>query len=138
MPARWTDIDMDSGVWTKPLSVKEKQEAEIHLSPPAIALLREHYKARAADDAFVFPGLTYDAIRDDWRQLLDAARIANLRRHDWRHTFASFVLSSGFGLSEVGAMLGHTQAQTTQRYAHLLDDRLRAAADAAGKALSGK
>ena len=60
-----------------------------------------------------------------------------MRRHDLRHSFASNVISAGFGLADVGALLGHTTAQTTMRYAHLTHTRLREATEAAGK-LSAK
>ena len=47
--------------------------------------------------------------------------------HDLRHTYASILASSGLSLPILGALLGHTQAQTTKRYAHLFDDPLRKA-----------
>lgn len=37
----------------------------------------------------------------------------------------------------IGKHLGHTQAQTTMRYAHLFDDPLRKAADQAADFLRG-
>jgi len=49
-----------------------------------------------------------------------------------RHTFASYGAGAGLGLPIVGKLLGHTQAATTQRYAHLDADPLRRAADAIG------
>ena len=52
----------------------------------------------------------------------------DLRRHDLRHAFASVAASSGMGLPIIGKLLGHTQSQTTQRYAHLASDPLKAAA----------
>ena len=58
---------------------------------------------------------------------------ATVRLHDLRHTFASVLVSAGHSLPVIGALLGHTQAQTTQRYAHLFDDPLRVAAEAAAK-----
>ncbi len=57
---------------------------------------------------------------------------ANVRIHDLRHTYASILASSGLSLPVIGALLGHTQASTTQRYAHLMDDPLRAATERAG------
>jgi site-specific recombinase XerD len=68
-------------------------------------------------------------------RICKAAGIQNLRRHDLRHSFASNVISAGFTLSDVGALLGHTTAQTTMRYAHLTNTRLREATEAAGKAV---
>lgn len=55
------------------------------------------------------------------------------RLHDLRHSFASILVSSGASLPLIGQMLGHTQVQTTQRYAHLFDDPLRKAAEHVGK-----
>jgi integrase len=57
------------------------------------------------------------------------------RIHDLRHTFASHLVSSGVSLPIVGKLLGHTQPQTTARYAHLADDPLRAAANKMGDIL---
>jgi integrase len=56
-----------------------------------------------------------------------------LRLHDLRHTFASHLVSSGVSLQKVGELLGHTQAATTQRYAHLQDEALRDATNVFGK-----
>lgn len=56
----------------------------------------------------------------------------NVRIHDLRHSFASILVSAGASLPLIGQMLGHTQVQTTQRYAHLYDEALRKAADTVG------
>jgi len=55
-----------------------------------------------------------------------------VRLHDLRHTYASILASQGLSLPIIGALLGHTQPQTTARYAHLLDDPLRAATERVG------
>jgi integrase len=62
----------------------------------------------------------------------------NVRIHDLRHSFASILVSAGASLPLIGQMLGHTQVQTTQRYAHLFDDPLRKAAEAVGAYISPK
>ncbi|MGF7177016.1 tyrosine-type recombinase/integrase [Azospirillum doebereinerae] len=62
--------------------------------------------------------------------------LTDVRVHDLRHTFASILVSSGASLPLIGALLGHTQASTTQRYAHLFDDPLRAAAERVGALVS--
>jgi integrase len=60
----------------------------------------------------------------------------NVRLHDLRHSFASILVSSGASLPLIGQMLGHTQVQTTQRYAHLYDDPMREAAELVGKTIA--
>jgi integrase len=62
---------------------------------------------------------------------------ADTRLHDLRHTYASILASSGLSLPIIGQLLWHTQAQTTQRYAHLMDDPLRAATKRVGAVVSG-
>ncbi len=57
---------------------------------------------------------------------------ATARIHDLRHTYASILASDGMSLPIIGALLGHTQPQTTARYAHLMDDPLRAATERVG------
>ena len=50
--------------------------------------------------------------------------------HDLRHTYASFGAAGGLGLPIIGRLLGHAQAATTARYAHLDNDPLRRASEA--------
>lgn len=132
--ARWEDFDLTAGVWTKPgATTKQRTEHRVPLSAPARLLLSE-IAAKAAEDAeYVFPGRGSAGFRvelkDDWAALCKAAKIKNARLHDLRHTFASLLASAGMSLPIIGALLGHTQAQTTQRYSHLLDDPLRAATE---------
>ena len=72
-----------------------------------------------------------------WRLLCKTAKVSGLRVHDLRHSFASQLVSQGASLPLIGALLGHTQAQTTARYAHLFDDPLRAAVERVGKIITG-
>jgi integrase len=60
-----------------------------------------------------------------------------VRIHDLRHSYAAILASSGLSLPIIGALLGHTQAATTNRYAHLLDDPLRAATERVGAVVTG-
>jgi integrase len=70
------------------------------------------------------------------------AGLNGVRLHDLRQTYASFGAGGGLGLPIIGKLLGHTQASTTQRYAHLDADPLRGASEAIAScfaaALDGK
>jgi integrase len=95
---------------------------------------------------YVVPGDDPQKARADLKRPWDAvakrAGLEGVRLHDLRHTYASFGAGGGFGLPIIGKLLGHTQASTTQRYAHLDADPLRRASDAIGSriaaALDGK
>jgi integrase len=134
--ARWPDLDLENGVWTKPAaSTKQNRLHRIPLSAPAQLLLADLRKAAAADAEYLFPGRFGGhrvELKADWAAVCRAARIRDARIHDLRHSFASVLASSGHGLPVIGALLGHATATTTQRYAHLQDDPLRRATETAG------
>ncbi len=67
-----------------------------------------------------------------WDRIRKAVGIPDVRLHDLRHSYASVGAAAGLGLPIIGALLGHTQASTTQRYAHLANDPLRAATELIG------
>jgi integrase len=135
MVARWADIDLTAGIWTKPAAtVKNETDHPVPLNKPVLTLLRAMRKAAPHDDR-VWPGMTYDVCVGHFKKICKAAGIQNLRRHDLRHSFASNVINAGFTLSDVGALLNHRSIQTTHRYAHLTNTRLRETTEAAGKAV---
>jgi site-specific recombinase XerD len=58
--------------------------------------------------------------------------IVDVRIHDLRHSFASVGVGSGLSLPLIGGLLGHTQPQTTARYAHLANSPLKQATNQIG------
>ena len=64
-----------------------------------------------------------------WRRIRELAGLDDVRIHDLRHSFASGAVSMGESLPMIGKLLGHTQAQTTERYAHMQDAPMHEAAD---------
>jgi len=71
------------------------------------------------------------------RRIRQAARLDDVRLHDLRHSFASIGASGGMSLPMIGALLGHSQPQTTHRYAHLAADPLRAASETIAGQIAG-
>ncbi|MFC7334789.1 tyrosine-type recombinase/integrase [Rhodocista pekingensis] len=77
-------------------------------------------------------------IQRPWRRLRMRAGLPDLRIHDLRHSFASAAVGMGESLPMIGKLLGHTQVQTTARYAHLADDPLRASSERVSAALAAR
>ena len=71
-----------------------------------------------------------------WKKLRAELGLKDVRVHDLRHTFASFLVNSGHSLYEVQKMLGHADPRTTMRYAHLGQASLLAAAEFVGNFLA--
>jgi len=142
LAAKWTDIDLEAGVWTKPASTtKQAALHRVPLSAAAVQLLTE-MRAQADDDAeWIFPARGdghRPHINGAWIELRKATGISDARLHDLRHTFASTLASAGLSLPVIGALLGHSTPTTTHRYSHLFDDPLRAATERASAILTGK
>lgn len=90
---------------------------------------------RFADCPYVVPNpkskKPFVSIFCSWNTARTKAGMPELRMHDLRHSFASFLINAGRSLYEVQSILGHTQLKTTQRYSHLSQTTLLDAADAA-------
>ncbi|HQS84489.1 MAG TPA: tyrosine-type recombinase/integrase [Alphaproteobacteria bacterium] len=137
--ARWDQFDLEAAIWTKPSHLtKQKKTERLPLSAETVALL--HQIQTRGSSIFVFPGKGTDQplreIKTLWASVIKRSGLEGLRIHDLRHTYASLLVSQGLSLSIVGKLLGHTQAATTQRYAHLHDEPLRAATTLFGRQLT--
>jgi integrase len=139
MAARWVDLDLTAGIWTKPGSTtKQKTDHVVPLSAPVRQLLTE--LRHKTNGPWVFPADSKPGhrvtVQKSWLALCTAARITGLRIHDLRHGFASQLVSGGASLPLIGSLLGHSNPQTTARYAHLFDDPQRAAVERVGAVIS--
>ena len=141
LTSRKDDFDLHRGIWTKPShQTKQKRTEHLPLSAQALILVTLIIETSDAGSPFLFPGnkpgQPLREIKKFWSAVMRKAGIANYRRHDNRHTYASHLVSSGLSLEIVGRLLGHTTTTTTKRYAHLADDPLRAAADRFGSKIA--
>lgn len=134
MTATWDQFDLDNGVWTKPSAhTKQRREHRVPLSQAAVTLLSDIREKQPRRCRYVFPGDTLDhpltEIKGFWDRVRSRAGLEDVNIHDLRHTYASILVSSGLSLPIIGALLGHTQTQTTARYTHLFDHPLREATE---------
>jgi integrase len=155
LKAEWPQFDLQRGVWTKPSHhTKEKKIEHVPLNTAALELLRRMNRTAGVAGP-LFPGANEKGnsrvtLRRPWVQICKAAGLSDtftlqgkrriitkskptLRIHDLRHSFASYLVSNGVSLHIVGKLLGHTQSQTTQRYAHVADQALRDASNRMGE-----
>lgn len=135
MTLRWEFIDLPEKVLRLPDS---KTGAKlVHLGQPAVELLAS---ARPIKDnpwviAGTLKGKHLSDLQPFWQRVRARAGLKDCRIHDLRHTFASTAVASGQGLPMIGKLLGHTQVQTTARYAHLAAEPVRNAADSIATSL---
>jgi integrase len=137
---RWEHVDLERGLLFLPDSKSGRKT--VILNAPALTVLNDVQRV----GPYVVPGDDPERPRPDLKRPWDAvtkrAGLTGVRLHDLRHTYASFGAGGGLGLPIIGRLLGHTQAATTARYAHLDNDPLRRASEAiAGRiaaALDGK
>ena len=73
--------------------------------------------------------ITVDGVKSAWRRARIKAGMPHVNFHDLRHSCASIMLGLGVDLYTISKILGHSNVQTTQRYAHLQVDAQRTALD---------
>lgn len=124
---KWEYVDLDNGQINLPDS--KTGAKTVHLGAAADLLKK---LPQVDDNPYViigkFEGGHLTDLQKPWRRIRKAAGLDNVRIHDLRHTYASGGLLVGEGLPMIGKLLGHTQVQTTARYAHLASDPMKAAA----------
>lgn len=132
LDARWQDIDWQRRLWSIPRT-KSGKVRHVPLSAGALAVLRERQVLAdpALEHVFANPrtGLPFVSVFNGWRRARCVAELPQLRIHDLRHSFASFLVNAGRSLYEVQELLGHSDIRTTSRYAHLSRERLREAVE---------
>jgi integrase len=140
--AKWSELDLGRGALILP-DTKSNEEQELILPPAALEVLK--VVERVADNPYIIAGgkagKPLQETRRLWARLCKAAGIVPGRKdglvmHDLRHSFASYTITATGNLAIVGGLLRHADPATTARYAHLLDDPLRAAAHTGSSALS--
>jgi integrase len=135
--AKWEHLDLEKRTLLVPLS-KSGKPRTIALNGPAVELLRAIQTN--SRNSYVFPspttGRPSPSLYFPWQRIRVRAGLPDLRLHDLRHSFASFLVNRGVSLYVVQGLLGHGNTRYTQRYAHLTADTLRDAAEAAGSAIA--
>jgi integrase len=140
---RWSEVNTERRVLLLPpertKAGGKNGERRIILSPPALAILNNRRPQGTRAREFVFPATRgaghIIGVRRAFAKACARAELEGVRIHDLRHSFASFAVADGASLFLVGKLLGHANARTAERYAHLSGDPLQDAAASIGKTL---
>jgi integrase len=132
--AKWEYVDWEKRKLLVPLS-KSGKPRTISLNSAALELLQ---RLRAeSQSCYIVPspvtGEPPPSLFFPWKRIRERAGLPDLRLHDLRHSFASFLVNRGISLYVVQELLGHTHTRYTQRYAHLTPDTLHEAAETVGE-----
>ena len=134
LAARWENMDLERRILTVPLS-KSGKARHIPLSDAALQVLAEI----PCNSEWLFPSKRtkghITSIFQAWDRVRTRAGLKDMRLHDLRHSFASFLVNSGCSLYEVQKILGHHNPKVTTRYAHLAQESLLRAANVVSKKL---
>jgi len=135
---KWEEVDMERGLLF--LQDSKTRKKTIVLSAAALAVLASLTRV----SIYVIPGEPITRsdgsvierpradLKRPWAVVSRSAGLTGVRIHDLRHTYASVGAGGGLGLQIIGKLLGHAQASTTARYAHLAADPMRNASNAIG------
>ena len=133
---RWDYVDPDNRLLRLPRSKTGLKS--IYLTTAAAEILQS--LPRVQGNPFVIvgekPGAHLVNLQKPWDRIRARAGLEDVRLHDLRHSYASVGATSGLSLLFVGKLLGHTQASTTQRYAHLAEDPVRQAGEQISEAIA--
>lgn len=135
LAAKWEWVDFGNGCIRLPDS---KTGAKVvYLSAPAMQIVNA--LPRLEGNPYLICGQKEGAhlvnLQKPWKAIREEAGLHDVRLHDLRHSFASVAVASGMSLPMIGKLLGHTQAQTTARYAHLADDPMKHAVSQISKGI---
>ena len=147
LDARWEDIDFNRRVWRIPMT-KSGRPRHVPLTNEAVEILttlrsrlpQMLEQPELIENPWILPNLStgkpFQSIFNSWNTARIKAGVSDLRVHDLRHSFASALVNQGIPIYDIQKLLGHQDIKTTERYAHLAPDRLRASASAAGEVYS--
>jgi integrase len=133
---RWDEVDFDRAVWTVPPEKSKNGEAmEVYLCAQAMEILKRRKSASSSKFVFASNRAKCGHLTEPkraWAQLLQRAKLQDLRIHDLRRTLASWQCMNGASLQVIGQTLGHASGSAaTAVYARLQMDAVARSVDSA-------
>jgi integrase len=133
---RWSDLDLERGLWRIPAkSSKNKQTMTVILPPTAVAILEKRSRLEDVDEVFRRSNGKFPYVVKQWTAIRKAAAIKDVRMHDLRRTLGSWAAGTGASLPIIGKALGHRTPSSTAIYSRLDVDPVRRAVEIATSAM---
>jgi integrase len=149
MDARWEYVDWKAcalrlpksktgkkTIWLNTLAMKELENLRAISRNPVWIIEGRIRGSHLVNSQKPWDRVRYRACRNVEGKVVDKT-LQKLRIHDLRHSFASFGIEAGLDLFRVGKALGHSQARTTARYAHIVDESVKEASERVGTVIRG-
>ncbi len=138
----WKEVDFGNE-WITVLHTKNHQPYGVPMLPIVRDTLRELSRVRHLNGTFVFTNHDGSKVKETklqkhFKQACKKADITNLRWHDLRHCFGSWLTQCGVDPYAIKTLMGHKDFKTTQRYAHQSPRSLKEAIMALGQTVITK
>jgi integrase len=140
---KWADVALptEDGQGTATVTFRDTKSGADHTVPlSGYAAAQLESLDRVKDNPYVFVGRELGghvvAPYKAWQRVREVAGLSQLRIHDLRRTFGSWLGDAGFTSKQIGTTLGHKSDITSRVYMALGDQSKRAATDAIGKLLT--
>jgi integrase len=110
---KWMDIDFENRIIiVRAFNTKTMRERQVAMTERLAKELETLFELSTKEPDSLCFGI-YDNVKKSFNSARKLAGLPDVRFHDLRHTHATRLVSASMPLSEVGRVLGHTQANTT-------------------------
>jgi integrase len=113
---------------------KNDEPKEVHLNTFAQKVLESI--PQGEPEARLFPDVTPEAVSMAFHRVCKDLGISDIRLHDLRHTFATWLRQGGTALDIIASQLGHRDLRMTKRYAKIASAQVRDAVSGLDSVLS--
>jgi integrase len=126
---QWSEIDFKGRLIEK--KGKGGKTVKIPMTGSLLHFLSEYRAGQKVMSRYVIPSPSdpnkpiHVTVHEPFDKAVADSKIENFRFHDLRHCFATNFLRRTGDMNTLRKILGHSSAQMTQRYAHVLDETMR-------------
>jgi integrase len=125
---RWQQVDLIHGCidFNPPGRVQTaKRRPHIPIPRPLLAALRRAHGRASSPYVIAYQGKKIASVKTAFNKAAERAGIPDCTSHTLRHTAGTWMAQRGVPIHEIGGYLGHSEAMTTELYAHHHPDYMK-------------